>query len=29
MKVLWFALGWPAFIGVLGIVYLMVFKPDL
>jgi uncharacterized membrane protein len=28
-KWIWFALGWPAFIGVLGIVYLMVFKPDL
>lgn len=23
----WFALGWPAFMGVLGIYYLMVFKP--
>ncbi len=23
----WFALGWPAFIGVLGIVALMIFKP--
>ncbi len=23
----WFALGWPAFIGVLAIFYLMVFKP--
>jgi len=25
----WFALGWPAFIGVLGIFYLMVAKPSL
>ena len=25
----WFALGWPAFIGVIGIFYLMVFKPAL
>ncbi len=25
----WFALGWPAFIGVLAIFYLMVFKPAL
>ena len=25
----WFALGWPAFAGVIGIFYLMVFKPDL
>jgi uncharacterized membrane protein len=25
----WFILGWPAFIGVLAIFYLMVFKPDL
>jgi uncharacterized membrane protein len=24
----WFLLGWPAFIGVLAIFYLMVFKPD-
>ncbi len=24
----WFALGWPAFIGVLAIFYLMIFKPD-
>ncbi len=23
----WFLLGWPAFIGVLAIFYLMVFKP--
>jgi uncharacterized membrane protein len=23
----WFALGWPAFIGVLGILALMIFKP--
>jgi uncharacterized membrane protein len=23
----WFVLGWPAFLGVLGILYLMVFKP--
>jgi uncharacterized membrane protein len=25
----WFLLGWPAFIGVLVIFYLMVFKPDI
>jgi uncharacterized membrane protein len=25
----WFALGWPAFTGVLAIFYLMIFKPDL
>ena len=25
----WFALGWPAFLGVIAIFYLMVFKPDL
>jgi uncharacterized membrane protein len=25
----WFALGWPAFIGVLAIFYLMVAKPGL
>ena len=25
----WFALGWPAFAGVMAIFYLMVFKPDL
>ncbi len=25
----WFALGWPAFLGVLGIFYLMLVKPDL
>ncbi len=25
----WFALGWPAFAGVLAIFYLMVFKPEL
>jgi uncharacterized membrane protein len=24
----WFALGWPAFVGVLGIFYLMVAKPN-
>jgi len=24
---LWFALGWPAFISVIGIFYLMVLKP--
>lgn len=24
---IWFALGWPAFLAVLGIFYLMVFKP--
>ena len=26
---LWFILGWPAFAAVLGIFYLMVFKPEL
>jgi uncharacterized membrane protein len=25
----WFALGWPAFIAVLAIFYLMVFKPEI
>lgn len=25
---IWFALGWPAFIGVLAIFYLMVAKPE-
>ena len=25
----WFALGWPAFLGVIAIFYLMVFKPEL
>jgi uncharacterized membrane protein len=25
----WFALGWPAFLAVIGIFYLMVFKPEL
>jgi uncharacterized membrane protein len=25
----WFALGWPAFIGVMVIFYLMVAKPEL
>jgi uncharacterized membrane protein len=25
----WFLLGWPAFIGVLAVFYLMVLKPDL
>lgn len=25
----WFALGWPAFLGVIAIFYLMVGKPDL
>ena len=25
----WFALGWPAFIGVIAIYWLMVAKPDL
>ena len=25
----WFALGWPAFLGVLSIFYLMLAKPDL
>jgi uncharacterized membrane protein len=24
---IWFTLGWPAFIGVLGIIALMIFKP--
>lgn len=24
----WFALGWPAFVSVLVIFYLMIFKPD-
>ena len=26
---LWFVLGWPAFIGVLAVFYLMVAKPAL
>jgi len=26
---LWFALGWPAFLGLVGVFWLMVFKPDL
>lgn len=26
---IWFALGWPAFIGLLGVFYLMVAKPSL
>ncbi|KPF83658.1 hypothetical protein IP70_18070 [alpha proteobacterium AAP38] len=26
---IWFALGWPAFIGVLAIFYLMIAKPEL
>ena len=26
---LWFALGWPAFLGLLGIFWLMVAKPEL
>jgi uncharacterized membrane protein len=25
----WFTLGWPAFIGVMVILYLMVAKPKL
>jgi len=25
---IWFLLGWPAFTAVLGIFYLMIFKPD-
>jgi uncharacterized membrane protein len=25
---IWFALGWPAFTAVLGIFYLMIFKPE-
>jgi len=25
----WFVLGWPAFTAVIGIFYLMVFKPEL
>lgn len=26
---IWFALGWPAFLALLGVFYLMVAKPDL
>ncbi len=26
---IWFALGWPAFLGLMGIYWLMVTKPDL
>jgi len=26
---IWFALGWPAFMAMLAIVWLMVFKPEL
>jgi len=26
---IWFALGWPAFLSLIGIFYLMVAKPDL
>jgi uncharacterized membrane protein len=26
---LWFALGWPAFLGVLAIFWLMIAKPEL
>lgn len=26
---MWFALGWPAFTGVIAVFYLMVAKPDL
>jgi len=25
----WYGLGWPAFVAMLGIFYLMVFKPVL
>jgi uncharacterized membrane protein len=25
----WFILGWPAFLAVIAIFYLMVFQPDL
>ena len=25
----WFALGWPAFLGLLGVYWLMIAKPDL
>jgi uncharacterized membrane protein len=25
---IWFALGWPAFIGILAIFYLMIAKPQ-
>lgn len=25
----WFILGWPAFAALLGVFYLMIFKPDL
>ncbi|RYD90396.1 MAG: DUF2269 domain-containing protein, partial [Sphingomonadales bacterium] len=25
----WFALGWPAFLGLLGVFWLMIAKPDL
>jgi uncharacterized membrane protein len=26
---IWYGLGWPAFIGVIAIFYLMVLKPPL
>ncbi|NGZ26194.1 MAG: DUF2269 domain-containing protein, partial [Magnetococcales bacterium] len=26
---IWFTLGWPAFLSVLVIFYLMIYKPDL
>lgn len=26
---LWFALGWPAFLGLMGVFWLMIAKPDL
>ena len=26
---LWFALGWPAFLGLLGVYWLMIAKPTL
>ncbi|MEO8529772.1 MAG: DUF2269 family protein, partial [Deltaproteobacteria bacterium] len=26
---IWFALGWPAFIALVGIYWLMVNKPDI
>jgi uncharacterized membrane protein len=25
---IWFALGWPAFVAMFAILYLMTFKPD-
>lgn len=29
VMMLWFALGWPAFLSLLGVFWLMVAKPDL